>query len=128
MKESFIRNIDVPRCDVDGCNKPRMWNGTYKKDGSKQYKRNCSMHNSARWITKYVQEKKTYCENIDGRLGYKCTTTIVSSCQLEVDHVDGNPSNNKSQNLQTLCGCCHSYKTNIMRDGSTPGRKTLGVS
>lgn len=70
---------------------------------------------------------KTYCENVDSRLGFRCTTTIMLSSQLEVDHIDGNPSNNKGENLQTLCGCCHTYKTLMEKDYLTPGRKTLGV-
>jgi len=69
--------------------------------------------------------KKDYCENVDGRLGYKCTTTIVYRGQLEVDHIDGNPYNHSEENLQTLCNCCHTYKTHISGDRETPGRKTL---
>lgn len=71
---------------------------------------------------------KTYCENVDSRLGFRCTTTIMLSSQLEVDHIDGNPSNNEGENLQTLCGCCHTYKTLTEKDYLTPGRKKLGLS
>ena len=71
---------------------------------------------------------KTYCENVDSRLGFRCTTTIMLSSQLEVDHIDGNPSNNDGENLQTLCGCCHTYKTLTEKDYLTPGRKALGLS
>jgi hypothetical protein len=71
---------------------------------------------------------KTYCENVDSRLGFRCTTTIMLSSQLEVDHIDGNPSNNEGENLQTLCGCCHTYKTLTEKDYLTPGRKALGLS
>ena len=73
----------------------------------------------------YLKNRKDYCENVDGRLGYKCTTTIVYRGQLEVDHIDGNPYNHSKENLQTLCNCCHTYKTHICRDRETPGRKTL---
>lgn len=75
----------------------------------------------------YRQFRKTYCENVDSRLGFRCTTTILITAQLEVDHIDGNPSNNNIDNLQTLCGCCHTYKTHSAKDYATPGRKTLGV-
>jgi hypothetical protein len=71
---------------------------------------------------------KTYCENVDSRLGFRCTTTIMLSSQLEVDHIDGNPSNNAGENLQTLCGCCHTYKTLKEKDYLTPGRKALGLT
>jgi len=72
----------------------------------------------------YLRHRKTYCENIDGRLGFVCTTTILLAAQLEVDHIDGNHLNNDLENLQTLCGCCHKYKTIINEDWKTPGRKT----
>jgi 5-methylcytosine-specific restriction endonuclease McrA len=64
----------------------------------------------------YLKHRKDYCENVDGRLGHKCTATIVWNGQLQVDHIDGNHSNNNPENLQTLCANCHSLKTNIYRD------------
>lgn len=76
---------------------------------------------------RYRQYRKTYCENVDSRLGFRCTTTILITAQLEVDHIDGDPSNDDIENLQTLCGCCHAYKTHTEKDYATPGRKTLGV-
>jgi hypothetical protein len=75
----------------------------------------------------YRKHRKDYCENIDGRLGIPCTTTISILAQLDVDHIDGNARNNKLENLQTLCKCCHTYKTLKEKDYSTPGRKTLGI-
>ena len=75
----------------------------------------------------YRKHRKTYCENVDGRLGFICTTTIKSTVMLDVDHIDGDPSNNEEDNLQTLCKCCHAYKTNINEDHKTPGRKQLKI-
>lgn len=80
-----------------------------------------------------LKHRKDYCENIDGRLGFKCTTTIVSlpggwNGMLDVDHIDGDPSNDTPENYQTLCKCCHTYKGKINGDHATPGRKALGVS
>lgn len=75
----------------------------------------------------YLWNRKTYCENIDGRLGFKCTTTIVWDGMLDVDHVNGDPSDNDEANHQTLCKCCHAYKTNKEKDYMTPGRKALGI-
>jgi 5-methylcytosine-specific restriction endonuclease McrA len=69
---------------------------------------------------------KPYCENVDGRLGFRCTTTIMLTGQLEVDHIY--PKNrakfngcskeeyNSPENLHTLCSCCHKYKTIIYKD------------
>lgn len=60
--------------------------------------------------------KKNYCENIDGRLGYKCTATIQFGGQLELDHINGNHYMNFTWNVQTLCKNCHSYKSYINGD------------
>lgn len=78
----------------------------------------------------YRKYRKDYCENIDGRLGYKCTTTVIWDGMLDVDHIDEDPSHNEPANLQTLCKCCHSYKGNVFvkENGRTPGRKALGIT
>tara|TARA_B100000131_G_C18003541_1_gene567485 strand:- start:463 stop:1017 length:555 start_codon:yes stop_codon:yes gene_type:complete len=57
------------------------------------------------------------CEN-DGTLGIgpACTSTIIDKGQLQVDHKDGNHSNNEKDNLQTLCGNCHYLKTQKNKD------------
>jgi 5-methylcytosine-specific restriction endonuclease McrA len=72
----------------------------------------------------YLKFRKTYCENIDGRLGQICTYPITVSGQLQVDHIDGNPTNNDLANLQTLCANCHILKTDKNKDWQTRGRKS----
>ena len=76
--------------------------------------------------------RKDYCENIDNRLGGgACTTTIpmIDGVPfvgiLDVDHIDGNPDNNDQSNAQTLCKCCHAYKTIKFKDYESPGRGAL---
>ena len=82
-----------------------------------------SLH-AYRW---YLNEQPT-CENVDSRLGFKCTTTTFPGLgMLDVDHIDGIPIHNHRDNLQTLCKCCHAYKTHMYKDYATPGRKALGV-
>ena len=90
-------------------------------------------NSTAEWTNSrhpYRQYRLDYCENRDGRLGFTCTTTIVWEGQLDVDHVDENPSNNMPSNLQTLCKCCHAVKGNVFvrANGPTPGRRALGLS
>ena len=63
----------------------------------------------------YLKYRKDYCENVDGRLKYKCTSSIVWDGQLSVDHIDENHKNNDPRNHQTLCFNCHVYKTNLIR-------------
>jgi hypothetical protein len=76
----------------------------------------------------YTAHKKNYCENIDGRLGKICTTTISHPKELTVDHIDGNHDNDDPDNLQTLCACCHNLKTHqdVCNKGTSP-RVLVGV-
>ena len=84
---------------------------------------------------RWYLEEVGYCENAKGNrkgfLNFDCTATfpeLTGSRRFlfyDVDHKDGNPSNNKRENLQTLCKCCHAYKTIINGDGQTKGRKKI---
>lgn len=87
---------------------------------------NAGFDSSAEYLNSthpYRKYRLTYCENVDSRLSFRCTTTIMLAAQLEVDHIDGDPSNNDPKNLQTLCSCCYKYKTIISKDHKTAGRK-----
>ena len=103
----------LPKCVIEGCNKPGQHTGHYRKDGTVVYRKLCDAHHAIRYNMDggYTLHKKDYCENADGRLGFVCTTTIVDSCQLDVDHVNNNHNDNNVENLDTLCSCCHNYKT-----------------
>jgi hypothetical protein len=99
----------------------------YKYDGLKRRADNAGMSvtDLVNSTHPYRKHRKDYCENRDGRLGFKCRYKIRLSAQLEVDHINGNPKDNREKNLQTLCNNCHCYKTHKNKDYATPGRKAL---
>ncbi len=107
------RHKGKPKCTVEGCNKPGQHTGNYRKDGTVSYRAHCVLHHALRYNLEgaYRLFKKDHCENTDGRLGFICTTTIVDSCQLDVDHVNNIHDDNRKENYDTLCSCCHNYKT-----------------
>jgi len=134
-----------PNCSVIGCPKQAELVG---KRGDIRYRReswiaekygipkedawSCTEHHQTNlgiggWD--YKKFRKDYCENLDGRLGWKCTYVpppeefakyrggYIYELYLQVDHIDGDHRNNEESNLQTLCGNCHQIKTNLNGDG-----------
>ncbi len=122
--EVNITEVNPRICEVKGCDKKGQHLGSYYKRGERKgqprRRATCSEHHFTRYGINgwdYRQYRKEYCENIDNRLGYKCTTTIIDvGYQLEVDHIDENHNNNDIDNLQTLCACCHRIKTKYYRE------------
>ena len=57
---------------------------------------------------KYKTHKKNHCES--------CGFIPIHSVQLDVDHIDGNHSNDTVDNLMTLCANCHRLKTYVNND------------
>lgn len=134
-------------CEIDGCNRLGHNTGAKKKDGTIIRRARCDRHHFRKladngyFPVPYLVHRKNYCENIDGRLGFVCTSTILNpidnpelfgddpnptwNAMLQVDHIDGNPFNNDPKNLQTLCACCHIFKTHKEEDYKTPGRKAV---
>jgi len=107
----------APTCVILGCGKPQSSKGK-DKNGAPIYRNFCAGHHKVR--TKLKGHKKDYCENRDGSvLGFPCTATIVDSCQLQIDHVDGDRYNNDPNNHQTLCANCHSVKTKREKNHAT---------
>ena len=127
---------EIPNCDKNAHNTNTTLNPRYRKSkwvaeefGGDGYV--CGTHHQKKyligdWI--YKIHRKKYCENIDGRLGFKCTTTIIDpEWQLDTDHINGDPSDNREENLQTFCKCCHAIKTRDSKDYASPGRKSLNL-
>jgi hypothetical protein len=67
----------------------------------------CWLHRSHR-KGNYRAHKKDYCE--------ACGFVAIVAAQLDVDHIDGDRTNNDIDNLQTLCANCHRLKTHTNKD------------
>ncbi len=76
------------------------------RNGIQVYGRTCTSCRKLRVMRWY--NKKTHCE--------KCGFVPVHPVQLDVDHIDGNHTNNSRENLMTLCANCHRLKTIECKD------------
>ena len=135
-----------PICSIPGCGRTAQPSG---KSGEIRWRRPkwmkeqfpesegyaCNKHHSMKhgiggWDYKIY--RKDYCENVDGRLGFACTTNIIDpEWQLDADHINGDPYSHRTMGadaIQTLCKCCHAIKTRDSRDYATAGRKTLSAA
>jgi len=131
-----------PRCQHRGCKTHAQHTGNYRLDGTPIFRKWCTNHHYKKtaekkglttneWINsfhEYRKHRKDHCENRDSRLGFKCNYKIRHSAQLQVDHKNGKPDDNRPCNLQTLCANCHTYKTHVSKDYASPGRKALRES
>jgi len=134
LRPRFCKTHDKRICETEGCTKLGK-NVGKNKDGTVRRERLCSKHRGIKnghggWDYKIY--RKDYCENIDGRLGFICTTTIIDpELQLDADHINGDPTSHRilgAAAIQTLCKCCHAIKTHSNKDYLTDGRKVLGVA
>ena len=60
-------------------------------------------------------KKRRYRLHLENKCS-NCGFVPIHICQLDVDHIDGDKSNNCISNLQTLCANCHRLKTYLNED------------
>jgi hypothetical protein len=108
-----LTNIDsknkTANCEECGVDIPIRNSGNKKKDGTIFWR--CKISYEAGKLAAerpYVFFKGDVCE--------QCGFVPEHSCQLGVDHIDGNRKNNHHSNLMTLCHNCHSLKTHTKND------------
>ena len=125
--------MQIPMCEVPACTRPA---GVIRIKGKPDSIRKTSKKDIKEFIgvldrnpficgtckSKFKKhphrlKRKNYCENIDGRLGFKCTSKIIDpKWQCTVDHKNGIHNDNRDENLQTLCHNCHAIKTRDNED------------
>ena len=77
-------------------------------------------------IRKYLFETRgMMCEEC----GWGKVNTFTGKVPVEIDHIDGNPLNNKESNLKILCPNCHSLTSTYKGANKGSGRayRRLGL-
>jgi hypothetical protein len=104
----------APSCAYPGCINLVGYHSQYRKaNGTMGYKwkRCCEVHRTTKKNLVDDWKMSQGCLNVDGRYGFICTATIISPEQLDIHHRDGNKRNNDPDNLDCICGNCHSVVT-----------------
>lgn len=108
-----------PICVNHGCDEPVVYSNK-DTQGNPRWRIHCSHCQSASWgkwphragVTPFKTGK---CSNVDGHLGFTCMikwTKVPAWAKgmTEVDHKDGDRTNNDHKNLDELCPMCHKLK------------------
>jgi len=113
-----------PVCINYGCNKPVMQKGG-TIDNPTGWRVHCGhcqkasygAHAHAPGVTPF---KTGRCSNSDSHLGFACSINYKKAPwavgMTEVDHKNGNPNDNRLENLDELCPMCHKQKGRIAGD------------
>lgn len=127
--EFFNSGKKLPKCANQGCDNDvnvRDWkNYSFRHQCSNcidRQKKNLPPRKGVKF------SKKNFCENLDGRLGFKCPVDPkfkFPNNVLHGDHIDGDHQNNVPENIQTLCSICHHIKGQTSGDfiSAKKGRK-----
>lgn len=113
-----------PTCINKGCGKPVTY--SYKNpDGTHRWKPVCNhcakaqtgAQSYAYGVTPY---RTGVCENQDSRLGFPCPVNhklLPEDMNLtEIDHKNGDHTDNRKSNIQELCTVCHKIKGRLSGD------------
>lgn len=107
-----------PICINHGCNNP-VTTSKGKITENPRWRVHCrhcqqasyGAHPHRQGVTPFKTGK---CSNQDGHLGFSCTIDYKKHPHFigmtEVDHKNGNHTDNRKSNLDELCPMCHKYK------------------
>jgi 5-methylcytosine-specific restriction endonuclease McrA len=95
-------------------NRPQMAAGM--QNGFQRWKKRCVRCHRRRYEMNPGGGKGAHRRHV-GLECESCGFVALHPCQLDVDHKDGDHSNNSPANLQTLCANCHRLKTMLNREG-----------
>ena len=76
--------------------------------GKQIFSRYCSSCKKDKLRLSYLNKASMICSS--------CGFQAVYKGQLDIDHIDGNHTNNNISNIQILCANCHRLKTFINKD------------
>ena len=120
-----------PICCNYGCKKPVAVQTGRISDPSPRWRPVCGHCQKASYgkipyakgVTPFVTG---ICSNKDGHLGFTCWTDFEKMPEdfkgrTQIDHKNGNPTQNNIANLDELCVSCHAYKG--QRQGDHNGYK-----
>jgi len=120
----IVLNFARPTCVNIGCNKPvSVKRGTI--DNPTGWRVHCAHCQGASYgrnlhaagVTPY---KTGRCSNSDSHLGFACATNYKKAPWAvgitEIDHKNGNHTDNRLKNLDELCPMCHKYKGRLSGD------------
>lgn len=114
-----------PICINHGCSQPVIYShrDTYGNPRWRIHCSHCQAASYGKWphragVTPFKTGK---CTNVDGHLGFDCMikwskVPAWAKGMTEIDHIDGDSTNNNVENLDELCPICHKLKGQMNGD------------
>ena len=121
----MVCNKQIRRANRKYCSIKCQWRYSYNqyiarwKQGLEDGNRGITTHVLSGHLRRYLKEKYGEKCSVCGWSERNLSTSVVP---LEVDHIDGNPENNKEENLRLICPNCHSLTSSFRNLNKGNGR------